>query len=101
MVAVNIYNKLQSVITFVNFKKAFDSIHRGKSIEILSVYGVPKKIIDAISILYKDTVAQVITPDRVTDFFEIAAGVLQGDTLALHLFIVALDCALQEATKDT
>ena len=93
--------QLQSVITFVYFKKTFDSIHRGKLMEILPVYGVPKKIVDAISILYKDTVAQVITPDGETDFFEIAAGLLQGDTLALHLFIVTLDYALREATKDT
>ena len=43
----------------------------------------------------------MITPDGETDFFEIAAGVLQGDTLALHIFIVTLDYALREATKDT
>ena len=49
--------QLKSVITFADFKKAFDSIHRGKLMEILSVYGVPKNIVDAISILYKDTVA--------------------------------------------
>ena len=91
--------QLQSVLTFVDFKKSFDSIHRGKLMEILSVYGVPKKIVDAISILYKDTVAQVITADGETDFLEIAAGVLQGDTLALHLFIVTLDYALREVTK--
>ena len=93
--------QLQSVITFVDFKKAFDSIHRGKLMEILSVYGVPKNIVDAISILYKNTVAQVITPDEETDFFETAVGVLQGDTIALHLFIVALDYALREATSNT
>ena len=93
--------QLQSVITFVDFKKTFDSIHRGKLMEILLVYGVPKKIVDAMSISYKDTVAQVILPDGETDFFEMAADVLQGDTLALHLFIVTLHYALREATKDT
>ena len=62
--------QLQAVITFVDFKKAFDSIHRGKLMEILSAYGKPKKI-DAISIIYKDTMAQVITPDGETDFFQL------------------------------
>ena len=62
--------------------------------EILLAYGVPKKIVDAISIFYKNTVAQVITQDGETAFFEITTGVLQGDTLALYLFIVALDYAL-------
>ena len=93
--------QLQSVTTFVDFKKAFDSIHRGKLMEILSAYGVPKNIVDAVSILYKDTVAQVITPDEETDLLETAAGVLQGDTLALHLSIVALDYALRDATNNT
>ena len=93
--------QLQAVITFVDFKKAFDSIHRGKLMEILSDYGVQKKILDGISILYKDTVTQVITPDGETDFFEITAGVLLGETLAPYLFVVALDSALREATKDT
>ena len=30
--------KLSAVITFLDFKKAFDSIHRGKLMEILLVY---------------------------------------------------------------
>ena len=41
--------------------------------EILKAYGNPTKIVDAISILYKDTEAQVITPDGDTEFFEILA----------------------------
>ena len=42
----------------------------------------------------------MITPDRETDFFEITTGVLQDDTFAPYLNIVALDYALWEATKD-
>ena len=41
-----------------------------------------KKTITAIMILYKTTKVKVCSPDGDTDFFEIAAGVLQGDTLA-------------------
>ena len=93
--------QLQAVLTFVDFSKAFDSIHREKLMEILSAYGVPTKIVEAINILYKDTVAQVLTPDGDTEFFDVVAGVLQGDTLAPFLFIVALDYALREATRDT
>ena len=68
--------------------------------EILTSYGVPTKIVEAINILYKDTVAQVLTPDGGTEFFDVVAGVLQGDTLAPFLFIIALDYALREATRD-
>ena len=62
---------------------------------------MPNKIVDAINILYKDTIAQVITSYRKTDLFEIIAGVLLVDTIAPYLFIVALDYALREATRDT
>ena len=35
------------------------------------------------------------TRDGGTEFFEILVGVLQGDTYALFLFIIALDYALE------
>ena len=60
---------LTAVITFVDFKKAFDSIHRRKMFEILKAYGVPEKICKAVETLYKDTSAQVFSPDGETDFF--------------------------------
>ena len=55
----------------------------------------------ASAVLYKDTEAQVVTPDGDTEFFEILVGVQQGDTLAPFLFIIALDCALREASRET
>ena len=39
-------------------------------------------------------------PDRDTVFIEILAGFLQGDTLAPHLFIIALDYAVKQAVRD-
>ena len=91
---------LPAVITFVDFSKAFDSIHRGKLMEIMEAYGIPPKIIKAVHILYNDTEAQVLSPDGDTDFFQIKAGVLQGDTLASFLFILALDYAMRKATTN-
>ena len=68
--------QLQAVITFVDVSKAFGSIHREKLMGILSAYGAPEKIVDAVNMLYKDTVSQVITPDGKAGLFEIIAGVL-------------------------
>ena len=82
-------------IVFVDFKKAFDSIHREVMFEILGLYGIPEKIINAIKALYTNTKAKVITPDGETDLFDIIAGVLQGDTLAPLLFITVLDYVLR------
>ena len=50
--------QLQAVITFLDFSKAFNSIHREQLTTILSTHGVPKKIPEAINIIYKDTVAK-------------------------------------------
>ena len=41
--------------------------------------------------LYKNTKVKVCSPDGDTDYFDIVAGVLQGDTLAPYLFIICLD----------
>ena len=71
--------KLQATMLFVNFVKAFDSIHREKIQQILLAYGQPKEIIAAIKMLYKNT--KVHYPDGDKDFFDIVADVLQGDTL--------------------
>ena len=41
--------------------------------------------------LYRNTKVKVHSLDWDTDFFDIVAGVLQGDILALYLFIICLD----------
>ena len=88
---------LPAVITFIDFKKAFDTIHRGKMIQILKAYGIPDIIAHAIEDTYQGTKAKVITSDGDTDEFDILAGVLQGDTLAPYLFIIVLDYCLRSA----
>ena len=86
---------LQVTILFVNFTKAFDSIHRGKMEQILLAYGIPKETVEAITILYRITKVKVRSPDGDTDYFDIVAGVLQGDTQAPYLFIIRLDYMLR------
>ena len=44
--------------------------------------------------LYRNTKVKVHSPDGDTDYFDIVAGVLQGDTLAWYLFIICLDYVL-------
>ena len=89
--------KLTAVLTFVDFRKAFDSVHRGKLMEVLYAYGVPNEIVSAINILYTNIMAQVLS---VLSIFQILAGVLQGDTLTPYLFIIFLGNTLHIATKD-
>ena len=86
---------LQATLLFVDFTKAFDSIHRGKMEQILLAYGLPKETVAAIMILYRNTKVKVRSPDGDTEYFDIVAGVLQGDTLAPYLYIICLDYVLR------
>ena len=83
-------NKTAALI-FVDFSKAFDSVNREKMFEILGLYGIPTKIINAIKVLYSNTKSTILTPDGETEHFDILAGILQGDTLAPFLFIIVID----------
>jgi len=79
----------------LDFFKAFDSVDRDKMFEILELYGIPSKLIDAIRVLYTDTFSTILTPDGETSPFQIQAGILQGDTLAPFLFILVVDYVLR------
>ena len=63
--------------------------------QILLAYGLPKETVAAIMILYRNTKVKVRSPDGDTDYFDIVAGVLQGDTLAPYRFIICLDYVLR------
>ena len=54
---------LQVTILFVDFTKAFDSIHREKMEQILLAHGLPKETVAAITILYRNTKVNVCSPD--------------------------------------
>ena len=85
----------EAVITFIDFRKAFDSINRKRMFEILSAYGIPSSVVDAIQVMYKDTYAKVLTPEGETNAYD--TGVLQGDPSAPFLFIIVLDYALRSS----
>ena len=83
------------MLLFVDFSKAFDSIQKGKMEQILLAYGLPKENVTAIMMLYWNMKVKVLSLDGDTDFLDIIAGVLQGDTLAPYSFIIFLDFECQ------
>ena len=70
---------LAATLLFVDFSKAFDSIHSGKIEQIFLAYILLKATISAIMMLYKNMKVKICSSDGVTDFFDIVTGVLQGD----------------------
>ena len=63
--------------------------------QILLAYGLPKEIVVAIMVLYKKTKVKVRSLNGDTDYFDIVAGVLQGDTLVPYLFLICVDYVLR------
>lgn len=80
-------NNLVAVLCFIDFRKAFDSVHRGLMMKILKAYDVPPNLLRAIGATYMGTRAKVITPDCSREEFNFHTGVLQVDALAPFLFI--------------
>ena len=87
-------------ITFIDFRKAFDSINRTAMFAILRSYGIPEKVVDAIKVLYTDSQSAVTVNGNISETFDVTTGVLQGDVLAPFLFIILVDYLLKKATAD-
>ena len=66
---------------FVDFTKAFDSMHKEKKDEI--VHGLDKETITTIMMLYKTRKQQFTHMMVKKKLFDIVTEILQGDTLSL------------------
>ena len=69
-------NNIISIIVFIDFKKAFDSINRKVMLTILQAYRLPDIIIQAITLTYKDTFAKI---KKIHD------GEINNDTLVMKM----------------
>ena len=88
-------------INFVDFTKAFGSIHRPALCKILKHYGIPGKLIVIIKMLYNNFSAKVICGLNLTDEFPIQTGVKQGCLLSPLLFFLCLDWVMTKTTGET
>lgn len=84
-------------INFVDFKKAFDSVHRDTLWRILRVYGIPPRYVSIFKNLYLNSSCAVKTETGNTDFFQILTGVRQGCILSPFLFLLAVDFVMTKA----
>ena len=73
------------IVTCLDYKKAFDSIKRGKIIEALMYYRIHYKIIDAIATIYKNDYTEVVFGD-VMKKIDVTSGIRQGCTGSSVLF---------------
>ena len=77
--------QLPLYITFIDYRKAFDSIDREMMFAILSHYGIPSEILEAVRVLYDNSRSTVLIDELLADPFEVSTGVWRCDSpLLIH-----------------
>lgn len=84
-------------INFIDFQKAFDSVHRESLWSILRAYGIPAHIVQVIKQFYTDFCCSVGGSDL---SFHVKSGVRQGCVMSALLFNIVIDWVLSRATED-
>ena len=78
---------------FIDYAKAFDSVHHKKVCKILKEMGIP----DHLTNLYAGQEATVRTGQGTTDWFQIGKGIRQGCILSLCLFNLYAEYVMRNA----
>ena len=89
--------QLPCLISFIDFKAAFDSVHRPSLWEILKIYGIPTKIINIVRNSYQSTTCAVRSEGALSSWFYIVTGVRQGDIWSPMLLGLAIDFVMRTA----
>ena len=87
----------QIYINFVDFEKAFDSIHRESLWRILRMYDIPQDIVLIIKSFYSNFSCSVGNNGIK---LEVKSGVRQGCVMSSLLFIIAIDWVMKRTTED-
>ena len=83
-------------ISFFDFQKAFDSVHRGSLWSILRMYGIPSHVVAVIKHFYANFSCSVGNSDL---SFLIESGVRQGCVMSGLLFNIVIDWVLWRTTE--
>ena len=78
-------------VVFVNFEKAFNSLHRPSLRKILRHHGIPHKSVNIIQALYEHFECRVIHNNQLTEPFRVDTGVKQERILSPVLFSMVVD----------
>ena len=87
-------------INYIDFEKAFDSIHHPSLWKILQAYGFPQKVINILKDMYADNQCCVRHDGQHSDWFHVKTGVRQGCVISPVLFLVVIDWVMRRATAD-
>ena len=84
-------------INFIDYQKAFDSVHRESLWHIARSHGTPQQYVNIFKKLYLNSSCCVRTDNGTTNFFNIETGVRQGYILSPLLFLLTIDFVMKNA----
>jgi hypothetical protein len=76
---------------FTDFKKAYNSVRREVSYNILTKFGIPRRLAELIKMSLNETYSKVYIGKTLSNKFPIQNGLKQGDNLSPLLFNSALE----------
>lgn len=85
---------------FIDFRKAYDSVRRGKLWSILREFRVPEKLIRLIKDCYKGDRGHVRVGGELTDSYEANTGLRQGCILSTVLFNLVLEWIIRKTNRE-
>jgi hypothetical protein len=83
-------------LTFIDFKKPFDTLNRRVMWKTLSEYDIPPKILNLIKEMYEGFRCKVLHEGKLTENFIINTGVWQGCILSPVIFLLVLDRVMRK-----
>lgn len=86
-------------IAFIDFKKAYDCLHRPSVLKVLRNLGLHPKLIKLIQLTLTNTKSKVKFRGEISEPFLIKTGLRQGDCLSPLLFNCALEYIMREWYK--
>ena len=87
-------------ICFVDYEKAFDSVHRETLLRIMGSYGIPPKLVRMVQAMYNGSKCAVIDGGGKTDWFDIKSGVRQGCVMLGFLFLLVIDWVMRKTLRE-
>jgi hypothetical protein len=89
------YN-IEMHVLFIDFKQAFDSVDRQKTIQILQELRVPNKLLGLIKMTLQNTETNVKIENLTSKPFSVSFGARQGDPLSATIFSLILDSVIKK-----
>ena len=83
-------------LSFIDYKKAFDSVDRHLLLYKLSQIGISGRFYSAIQSMYKNPKSRVILNEFENEYFDCPIGVKQGDCLSPTLFAIFINDLAEE-----